>query len=164
MDGASKIETMPLTIQLSCEINVTGTYAQPQHTFQTAAPSRQDADLDWGDFFFNLISMCIVYAHFSEAGVGGETNAAVLFSMAIAGVDIVLLLLRWLWHERFVSYRLAFPLFLQASSIHVVQASSRLVYIMYFKQTLSFAACKIPDCTVGPCKVHSRDAVAMLHM
>lgn len=94
---------------------VAGTCAQPQRTFQTAAyPSRQDADLDWGDFFFNLISMCIVYAHFSEAAVGSETNAAVMFSIAIAGVDIVLLLLRWLWHERFVSYRSAVCCFLRA--------------------------------------------------
>lgn len=67
----------------------------------------QEVDLNWGDFFFNLISMCIVYAHFSEAAVGGESKAALLFSMAIAGVDIVLLMLRWLWHERFVSYRSA---------------------------------------------------------
>lgn len=32
------------------------------------------ADLDWGDFFFNLISMCIVYAYFSEAAVAGESQ------------------------------------------------------------------------------------------
>lgn len=64
----------------------------------------QDSDLDWGDFFFNLISMCIVYAHFSDAAVAGKSHAAVIFSMAIAGVDIMLLMLRWLWRERFVSY------------------------------------------------------------
>lgn len=56
-----------------------------------------DADLDWGDFFFNLVSMCIVYAYFSDAAVGGENRAAVGVSMAIAAVDILLLALRWLW-------------------------------------------------------------------
>ena len=63
----------------------------------------QDSDLDWGDFFFNLVSMCIVYVHFSEAAVAGESNAAVMFSMAIAAVDILLLALRWLWYDHFVS-------------------------------------------------------------
>ena len=56
-----------------------------------------DADLDWGDFFVNLVSMCIVYAYFSEAAVAGESQAAIVVSMAIAGVDIALLALRWLW-------------------------------------------------------------------
>jgi len=55
------------------------------------------ADLDWGDFFFNLISMCIVYAYFSEAAVAGESQAAIVVSMCIAAIDIVLLALRWLW-------------------------------------------------------------------
>lgn len=64
-----------------------------------------NADLDWGDFFFNLISMCIVYAHFSDVAIAGEGHRAVLFSMVIAGVDIMLLLLRWLWRESFVPYR-----------------------------------------------------------
>ena len=48
--------------------------------------------------------MCIVYAHFSEAAVAGESNAAVMFSMLIAAVDIVLLAMRWLWCEQFAVY------------------------------------------------------------
>jgi hypothetical protein len=57
-----------------------------------------DSDLgDFGDFFFNLVSMCIVYAYFSEAAVAGESQAAIAVSMCIAAVDIALLALRWLW-------------------------------------------------------------------
>lgn len=81
-----------------------GPTISPTVPFQTDPhPAAQDSDLDWGDFFFNLVSMCIVYAHFSEAAVAGESNAAVIFSMGIAAVDIVLLALRWLWYEHFVS-------------------------------------------------------------
>ncbi|DBA75798.1 hypothetical protein WJX77_002902 [Trebouxia sp. C0004] len=82
-----------------------GATISPTLPFQTdTQPTAQDSDLDWGDFFFNLVSMCIVYAHFSEAAVAGESNAAVIFSMGIAVVDIVLLALRWLWYDQFVSY------------------------------------------------------------
>jgi hypothetical protein len=41
--------------------------------------------------------MCIVYAYFSEAAVAGESQAAIVVSMAIAAIDILLLALRWLW-------------------------------------------------------------------
>jgi len=82
-----------------------GPTISPTLPFQTDShPAAQDSDLDWGDFFFNLVSMCIVYAHFSEAAVAGESNAAVIFSMGIAAVDIVLLALRWLWYDHFVSH------------------------------------------------------------
>eukprot|EP00887_Chlorella_sp_A99_P000529 scaffold17.g529.t1 len=67
------------------------------------ALSSSDSDLDWGDFFFNLISMCIVYAYFSEAAVGGESQAAIVVSMCIAAIDIVLLALRWLWYEQYIT-------------------------------------------------------------
>ncbi len=63
----------------------------------THPPHTHPPDLDWGDFFFNLISMCIVYAYFSEAAVAGESQAAIVVSMCIAAIDIVLLALRWLW-------------------------------------------------------------------
>ncbi|GAB4823699.1 hypothetical protein N2152v2_010745 [Parachlorella kessleri] len=66
--------------------------------------SSYDSDLDWGDFFFNLISMCIVYAYFSEAAVAGESQAAIVVSMCIAAIDIVLLALRWLWYEQYITY------------------------------------------------------------
>lgn len=66
--------------------------------------SGYDSDLDWGDFFFNLISMCIVYAYFSEAAVAGESQAAIVVSMCIAAIDIVLLALRWLWYEQYITY------------------------------------------------------------
>ena len=82
-----------------------GPTISPTLLFQTDPhPTAQDSDLDWGDFFFNLVSMCIVYAHFSEAAVAGESNAAVIFSMGIAAVDIVLLALRWLCYDHFVSH------------------------------------------------------------
>ena len=66
-------------------------------------PLPYSEDLDWGDFLFNLISMCIVYIYFSKAAVGGENHAAV-GAVAIASVDITLLALRWLWYERQLSY------------------------------------------------------------
>ena len=64
-----------------------------------------DSALDWGDFFFNLVSMCIMYAHFSEAIVASEGSAAVIFSMSIAAVDVILLAARWLWYEHFFTHR-----------------------------------------------------------
>lgn len=63
-----------------------------------------DSDLDWGDFFFNLISMGIVYAYFSEASSVGESHIAVVLSMGIAAIDIVLLALRWVWYDSYVVY------------------------------------------------------------
>ena len=54
-------------------------------------------DLNWSDFMFNLISMCIVYAYFSKAAGPHESITAVLLCMAVAAFDILLLLLRWLW-------------------------------------------------------------------
>ncbi|KAL0023379.1 hypothetical protein WJX79_000175 [Trebouxia sp. C0005] len=91
--------------QLPVATSRQGRTISPTLPFQTDPhPAAQDSDLDWGDFFFNLVSMCIVYAHFSEAAVAGESNAAVIFSMGIAAVDIVLLALRWLWYEHFVSH------------------------------------------------------------
>lgn len=68
-------------------------------------PAPQDGALDWGDFFFNLISMCIMYAHFNKATAAGEGTAAVLFSMSIAAVDVVLLAVRWLWYDHFSTHR-----------------------------------------------------------
>ncbi|KAI3431605.1 hypothetical protein D9Q98_004655 [Chlorella vulgaris] len=66
--------------------------------------SAYDSDLDWGDFLFNLISMTIVYAYFSEAAVAGESQAAIVVSMCIAAIDIALLALRWLWYEQYITY------------------------------------------------------------
>jgi hypothetical protein len=59
-----------------------------------------DTELDWSDFFFNLVSMCIVYAYFSEAATANENQLAVFLSMGIACVDILLLALRWLFYEQ----------------------------------------------------------------
>ena len=76
------------------------------HSFQAdphLAP--QDCALDWGDFFFNLVSMCIMYAHFNKATASGEGSTAVVFSMSIAAVDVVLLAVRWLWYEHFFMHR-----------------------------------------------------------
>lgn len=78
-----------------------------------------DEDLDWGDFAFNLVSMGLVYAYFSEAAIVGESRLEVSLSLGVACVDIIFLVLRWLWFERGVSsgplttyifhfYRLAF--------------------------------------------------------
>jgi Kef-type K+ transport system membrane component KefB len=60
-------------------------------------------DLNWADFTFNLISMCIVYAYFSKAAGPHESITAVLLCMAVAAFDILLLLLRWLWCDPFIS-------------------------------------------------------------
>ena len=76
------------------------------HSFQAdphLAP--QACALNWGDFFFNLVSMCIMYAHFNEATGASEGTAAVVFSMSIAAVDVVLLAVRWLWYEHFLTHR-----------------------------------------------------------
>ena len=58
-------------------------------------------DLDWSDFLFNLISMCIVYAYFSKAAASSESITAVLLCMAVASFDILLLVMRWLWYVQF---------------------------------------------------------------
>lgn len=63
-----------------------------------------DVDLDWGDFFFNLVSMCIVYVYFSKAAVAGESMVAILLCMGVAAFDIVLLVMRWLWYEQYFHY------------------------------------------------------------
>jgi hypothetical protein len=54
-------------------------------------------ELNWSDFMFNMISMCIVYAYFSRASGHGEGTAAVVLCMSVAGADVLLLLVRWLW-------------------------------------------------------------------
>ena len=63
-----------------------------------------DLDLDWSDFFFNLVSMAIVYVYFSKAAVAGESLVAILLCMGVAAFDIVLLVMRWLWFEQYVNY------------------------------------------------------------
>ena len=63
-----------------------------------------DCALDWGDFFFNLVSMCIMYAHFNKATAAGEGTVAVVLSISIAAVDVILLAVRWLWYEHFLMH------------------------------------------------------------
>jgi len=63
-----------------------------------------DMDLDWGDFFFNLVSMCIVYVYFSKAAVAGESLVAILLCMGVAAFDIILLIMRWLSFEHYINY------------------------------------------------------------
>jgi hypothetical protein len=63
-----------------------------------------DMDLDWGDFFFNLVSMCIVYVYFSKAAVAGESLVAILLCMGVAAFDVILLVMRWLWFEQYINY------------------------------------------------------------
>lgn len=63
-----------------------------------------DLDLDWSDFFFNLVSMAIVYVYFSKAAVAGESLIAILLCMGVAAFDIVLLAMRWLWFEQYLNY------------------------------------------------------------
>lgn len=64
----------------------------------------QDPDLGWGDFFFNLVSMIIVYIYFSKVAVKGETLIAILLCIGVAALDVVLLLMRWLWFEQYIHY------------------------------------------------------------
>lgn len=66
--------------------------------------SSPDLDLDWSDFFFNLVSMAIVYVYFSKAAVAGESLVAILLCMGVAAFDIVLLVMRWLWFEQYINY------------------------------------------------------------
>lgn len=68
-------------------------------------------DLNWSDFLFNLISMCIVYAYFSKAAGPHESITAVLLCMAVAAFDILLLLLRWLWADHYLNYGLVLCVF-----------------------------------------------------
>eukprot|EP00884_Botryococcus_braunii_P007477 jgi/Botrbrau1/16730/Bobra.0301s0002.2 len=68
--------------------------------FEMETHMTSDTELDWSDFFFNLVSMCIVYAYFSEAATANENQLAVFLSMGIACVDILLLALRWLFYEQ----------------------------------------------------------------
>lgn len=65
---------------------------------------QQELELDWGDFVFNLVSMCIVYVYFSKAAVAGESLLAVTLCMGVAAFDIVLLVMRWLWFEQYITY------------------------------------------------------------
>ena len=61
--------------------------------------------MDWGDFFFNLVNMCIVYVYFTKAAKeNAETPIAILLCMGVAAFDIVLLLMRWLWFEQYIHY------------------------------------------------------------
>ena len=63
-----------------------------------------DADLDWSDFFFNLVSMVIVYVYFSKTTAAGESMVAIMLCMGVAGLDILLMALRWLWFDHYVAY------------------------------------------------------------
>ncbi|KAF8070963.1 mug157-like protein [Scenedesmus sp. PABB004] len=64
----------------------------------------EPGDPDCGDFVFNLISMAVVYVYFSKAVVGRESLAAILLCMGVAALDVLLLLLRWVWYEQYVTY------------------------------------------------------------
>lgn len=48
--------------------------------------------------------MCIMCAHFSEAAAAGEATTAVVFSMTVAAVDCMLLAVRWLWYDHFLTH------------------------------------------------------------
>jgi hypothetical protein len=68
------------------------------------AGGSSDSDLDWSDFFFNLISMVIVYVYFSKSAAAGESMVAILLCMGVAGLDILLMALRWLWFDHYIAY------------------------------------------------------------
>lgn len=63
-----------------------------------------DSDLDWSDFFFNLVSMVIVYVYFSKTAAAGESMVAILLCMGVAGLDILLMAMRWLWFDHYITY------------------------------------------------------------
>jgi hypothetical protein len=56
-----------------------------------------DTEVGWGDFVFNLVSVAIVYAYFSEWAAAGDDAAAIYLSCSIAVLDIALVLLQWMW-------------------------------------------------------------------
>lgn len=74
------------------------------HSADLEARMVQESDLDWGDFFFNFVSMVIVYAYFSKVAAKGETCLAILLCIGVASLDVVLLLMRWLWFEQYMHY------------------------------------------------------------
>lgn len=61
-------------------------------------------DLNWSDFVFNLVNLCLVYMCFSNAAVHGQTIFALLLYFFVAIFDIVLLLLRWAWFDQSSSH------------------------------------------------------------
>jgi hypothetical protein len=63
-----------------------------------------DSDLDWGDFFFNLVSMVIVYVYFSKTAAAGESMVAIMLCMGVAGLDILVMAMRWLWYDQYIAY------------------------------------------------------------
>lgn len=63
-----------------------------------------DSDLDWSDFFFNLVSMIIVYVYFSKTAAAGESMVAIMLCMGVAGLDILVMALRWLWYDQYMEY------------------------------------------------------------
>lgn len=77
----------------------------------SAGEALESQDMDWSDFLFNLISMCIVYAYFSRAAASSESLTAVLLCMAVAALDILLLVMRWLWCAPLPLLRLACVMF-----------------------------------------------------
>lgn len=98
---AAHIST-PLSICLCWQCAAVIVKSQPYEVDPFGVPP--DVDLDWGDFFFNLVSMCIVYVYFSKAAVAGESLVAILLCMGVAAFDIVLLVMRWLWFEQYINY------------------------------------------------------------
>lgn len=71
-------------------------------SYSSAPPS--DLELDWSDFFFNMVSMAIVYVYFSKTAVTGENLVAILLCMGVAAFDILLLAMRWLWFEQYLNH------------------------------------------------------------
>jgi hypothetical protein len=68
------------------------------------AGGSMDSDLDWSDFFFNVISMVIVYVYFSKSAAAGESMVAILLCVGVAGLDILLMALRCLWFDHYIAY------------------------------------------------------------
>lgn len=88
---------------LGCAVLAAVIVKGPPYAADSLGPS-SDLDLDWSDFFFNLVSMAIVYVYFSKAAVAEESLIAILLCMGVAAFDIVLLAMRWLWFEQYLNY------------------------------------------------------------
>lgn len=84
---------------LGCAVMVKGGGFEPDTLSGSA-----DSDLDWSDWCFNLASMAIVYAYFSKSSAAGDSMMAIMLCMVVAGLDITLMVMRWLWYDQYMAY------------------------------------------------------------
>eukprot|EP01025_Chloroclados_australasicus_P023062 TRINITY_DN23537_c0_g3_i1.p1 TRINITY_DN23537_c0_g3~~TRINITY_DN23537_c0_g3_i1.p1 ORF type:complete len:644 (-),score=74.39 TRINITY_DN23537_c0_g3_i1:180-2111(-) len=69
-------------------------------------PSMAEQDVEWSDFCFNLVSVCLVYAYFSKNGVGNglgqESPWGMVVCALVAFLDIAIIMLRFMYNEELI--------------------------------------------------------------